>query len=352
MGVNDLTDRSEEELRSMRGYNKFLRAPGASRGDNSASSLIELGVTESICSSLQASCINTGCCGGLVCTRAGVCEQVGKYEDAVDWTDRIPLASHVPHQGGCGSCWAVAATSSIQLQATLNEGFGQTLSPDSMIKCTPNPHECGGSGGCKGATAQLAFAWVKAQAEKSGGLQTLEDDPYTGTSESCDYDPFPKTDSFLQARKDKPLVGIKGWAQLPANKADPVLRALVQAGPMVVSIVGSGLSGYAEGIISECKSWNVDHAVLLMGFGGSQEQNDMHWKIRNSWGEGWGEKGFFKVKRYGPHEKEPCGVDTDPSVGIACKNEDGKYPERQNVCGVCGVLFDSSYPLGAYRSNA
>merc|ERR1712151_1275836 len=75
------------------------------------------------------------------------------------------------------------------------------------------------------------------------------------------------------------------------------------------------------------------------GFGQDQEYSISYWNIRNSWGQDWGENGFFRLKRAGQGNKEPCGWDEKPEEGVVCKDkESGKYPTRQWVCGECGEL--------------
>ena len=41
------------------------------------------------------------------------------------------------------------------------------LSVQQMAMCAPNPDQCGGSGGCNGATAELAFDYVTGSAGMS-----------------------------------------------------------------------------------------------------------------------------------------------------------------------------------------
>ena len=47
---------------------------------------------------------------------------------------------------------------------------------------------------------------------------------------------------------------------------------------------------------------DVDHAVVVVGWGQAKDasgNNLPYWILRNSWGKGWGEQGYFKVKRGG-----------------------------------------------------
>ncbi|CAJ1411491.1 unnamed protein product [Effrenium voratum] len=86
---------------------------------------------------------------------------------------------------------------------------------------------------------------------------------------------------------------------------------------------------------------DIDHAVVLVAYGG--DGDNKYWTIKNSWGPTWGEKGYIRLKRHDDEGKH-CGWDKTPSHGSLCADEEDK-PEW--VCGTCGVLFDTSHPVGS-----
>lgn len=56
---------------------------------------------------------------------------------------------------------------------------------------------------------------------------------------------------------------------------------------------------YSSGIIDTCSyvgSKDGSHAVVIVGY------TKDHYIVKNSWGTGWGESGFFNVQRTGPSE--------------------------------------------------
>lgn len=55
---------------------------------------------------------------------------------------------------------------------------------------------------------------------------------------------------------------------------------------------------------------NLNHAVVLIGYGIDPENNMPYWKVQNSWGTKWGENGFFRIMRDG---KCRCGICFIPS---------------------------------------
>jgi len=208
-----------------------------------------------------------------------------------------------------------------------------TLSSQTMVSCTLNPHHCGGTGGCEGATAELGYDLVK---EK--GIPMAVDWNYasgaTGATPKCRED-------VLKA----PRVGITGYEVLPSNKLFPLKEALVvSGGPMAVALDATDLFYYQSGILTDGSGrFTVNHAVTLTGYQEPKAGNLGFWRIKNSWGESWGERGYLRVEMKA-NEEEHCGWDEDPQVGIAC---DGG-PSRVWVCGTCGILYDSVYPTGVH----
>ncbi|KAF0708530.1 hypothetical protein As57867_006214, partial [Aphanomyces stellatus] len=50
---------------------------------------------------------------------------------------------------------------------------------------------------------------------------------------------------------------------------------------------------YRGGVVSQCPGAQSDHAVIAVGYDGES------FKIKNSWGAGWGENGYIRLARNG-----------------------------------------------------
>ena len=195
--------------------------------------------------------------------------------------------------------------------------------------CAPNPDSCGGTGGCYGSTAELAFDYV---ANSKGMFEEYQYGytSYSGQNAAC------------LTPAANPVATIDGYVQLPQNDYSSLMNAVAEIGPIAISVDASSWGAYESGIFNGCNQVNpdIDHAVVLVGYGVEMGQN--YWTVRNSWSPAWGEKGYIRLSR-DANEDELCGIDTDPSDGIACAGE----TEPLKVCGTCGIIFDSAYPTGA-----
>eukprot|EP00971_Amphidinium_carterae_P214116 4249330-Amphidinium_carterae.1 len=81
-----------------------------------------------------------------------------------------------------------------------------------------------------------------------------------------------------------------------------ISRELVTNGPLVISFEPKeDFMYYHSGIYRSAPSkihqeWEqVDHAVLLIGYG--QDAGNSYWTMQNSWGDDWGEGGYFRMAR-------------------------------------------------------
>jgi len=252
---------------------------------------------------------------------------------SVDWREKGAVTP-VKNQGQCGSCWAFATTAMIESYAAIATGNLPVLSSQQVTSCTPNPLSCGGTGGCMGSIPQLAYTYIQLF-----GHASEDDYPYTSGSTTqtgdCMYD-FDGT---------APVTGITGYNTLPFNDQEAVMTHLAEVGPLAVAVYASGWGGYSGGVYDGCSfdsNIALNHAVQLVGYGTDEALGD-YWIVRNSWGSGWGEGGYIRLKR---QAEAQCGTDSSPMDGTACVGGPGN--DEQHVCGQCGVLFDTSYPLGAH----
>jgi len=331
--VNSLADWTRDELSTLRGYRHGAK-PSSSSSSSSSSS--PGGV-------------------GLVASLAKVHgDDVGKLPKEFTWKGRLNAMKDVQDQGACGSCWAVAASTVLRAHAELYQK-DRTFSAQQIVTCAPNPQHCGGTGGCEGATAELAMDYVA-----KVGLVTEEEMSYEAVDGSCPTlmrveVAAKELQSKSSSPQQKPMAlpdvtvaggggekfGMTGWKKLPENKVEPLMLALYEQGPVAISIAaGDDWSMYDTGIMSACsKATVINHAVVLTGYG--ERGSHKYWQIQNSWGSSWGEKGFLRLLRHGKEqENKYCGWDNSPEEGTACAGG----PSKVWVCGSCGILYDSVVP--------
>ena len=295
-GVNQFTDRTDEERKSVNGYKIAMRSGFESSAE--------------IYSSKEF-----------------------KYDDNlnVDWREK-GVVTPVKDQGQCGSCWSFATAETVESHAALAGHPLEVLSEQQVLSCPfgTNPKHCGGTGGCSGGTAEVGFESIV----KAGGMTSEWYYPYVsyfGNNEAC---------SDKLAKMDKTFK-VTGNNKLPTNSYEAIMSAIQNVGPLAISVDASW-HDYESGVFDSCNQTSpvIDHAVQLVGVGQDKEHGP-YWLVRNSWSPNWGESGFIRLRRIVDQSKQRCAYDTNPAVGSGC---DGG-PSKEYVCGTCGILFDVAYPI-------
>ena len=96
-----------------------------------------------------------------------------------------------------------------------------------------------------------------------------------------------------------------------------IQKEIYNAGPMETGFtVYPSFMSYKTGIYHPTKSdWlpQGGHAVKVIGWG--EENGTKYWICSNSWGNAWGEDGFFRIK------KGVCGIDDELYACTITKNE-------------------------------
>jgi len=168
----------------------------------------------------------------------------------------------------------------------------------------------------------------------TAGLTTESSYPYRGVTGTCD------------TSKVKPVAKNSGYVKLPKNNYTALAKAIAD-GPVAISVAAGGMGwqlyggGVYSGGLFGC-GFDMDHGVVAVGYG--TESGKDYWVVRNSWGSGWGEHGFIRIKRFG-EGKEPCGMDKTPQDGDGCAGDTTPI----QYCGMCGILSSSSYPTGVTK---
>jgi cathepsin L len=210
-----------------------------------------------------------------------------------NWADHNGVTP-VRDQGPCGSCWAFATHGAYEgSYAILNKMLVDSAEQDTL--------DCSGAGSCSGG-------WWAYQYLIDTGSAKESDYRYVAKQGTCKSDP------------SRPLKAV-AWGYVDSSREIPTVDALKQAlceyGPLAVAVeVTTAFQAYTGGVFNENSTGRVNHGVTLVGWDDAKQA----WRIKNSWGPGWGESGYMWIA-YGSNSIGYAASWTQADVASIC--EDG-----------------------------
>jgi len=199
--------------------------------------------------------------------------------DNLDWRDYKGQnwVTPVRDQSSCGSCWAFGSVGAIESNMAYYDGTPDPqldLAEQQLLSCAFNL-------GCDGGGfTNFAFEYTK-----NTGLVDEQCFPYVAEKVNCNQKCF---DWKLRLKK------INSWQIVSILPNTQKIMDALQNGPVATSLmVYDDFFYYSGGVYTHVAGQMAGmHVVTIVGYNAAEQ----YWICKNSWGESWGEDGFFRIK--------------------------------------------------------
>uniref|UniRef100_A0A7S1ABD1 Peptidase C1A papain C-terminal domain-containing protein n=1 Tax=Noctiluca scintillans TaxID=2966 RepID=A0A7S1ABD1_NOCSC len=210
---------------------------------------------------------------------------------------------HIPQY--CGSCWAQGSMSALSDRIKIARG-AQGIDIQLAVQHVLN---CGNAGSCYGGEPNAAYQWVKSISDSTGsGVAYTTGQPYVAcssdSSEGFCGDADYTCNALNVARTcgtfGVDCVGLDHYPNATVSEygsiigKDAMQKEIYNRGPIACNVDANPILNYEGGVV-RTKGHGTDHTISVVGWG-TDATAGLYWIVRNSWGEYWGEQGYFRVQ--------------------------------------------------------
>lgn len=227
------------------------------------------------------------------------------FDARTAWSN-CPSIGEIRDQANCGSCWAFATVSAATDRHCIASNGTDTphLSAQDMLTCC---YSCGM--GCNGGYPSAAWQYWVREGVVTGGNYGQKNGCQAYSLKQCDhhvdqgkYGPCPATVPTPACKKQCDD-GVTNWQSskrygskvYSVSGIANIQNEIMKNGPVGAAFtVYQDFLAYKSGVYKHTSgSYLGGHAVKIIGWG--KQGNDNYWLVANSWNEGWGDQGTFKI---------------------------------------------------------
>ncbi|CAD8176211.1 unnamed protein product [Paramecium pentaurelia] len=177
----------------------------------------------------------------------------------------------VKNQGQCNSGWAFSVTGTMEVYQKIYQKKNVSLSEQHIIDCDQLSRGCTDGSNINGYKFAIA-----------NGVATESEYPYIGYNQTC-----------------KRLNGTYHAVRYSSAVGEYNMKQALNSHPVSAGLDAQNWQFYSSGIFSNC-GITLNHYAVVVGY-----EETGNWIVKNSWGLGWGENGFIRIK-----SGNTCGIVT------------------------------------------
>jgi cathepsin X len=228
------------------------------------------------------------------------------------------LNQHIPQY--CGSCWAHSSMSALADRIKIaRNGTGNeiNLSIQWLLNCNSDVGSCQGGSAIRAYSSlhskgsmipyDTCLPYIACSSNSTNGFCPHVDTTCSAPCRTCirihpednDDDKGAGSSSTCAPIYRFPNATIAEYGSYNLEHVHTIMAEVFARGPVKASVNAGPLMNYTGGILYDSaitRNTTHNHGVSLVGWGHEESTDTPYWIVRNSWGQYWGEMGFFRIQ--------------------------------------------------------
>jgi hypothetical protein len=205
--------------------------------------------------------------------------EIRDIDPEIDYTKALPsyyigYYTSIKNQGSCGSCWAFACVGVLEGAVKKFYGGNYNFSEEYLLDCNGYGYSCSGG-----------YFSAHNYHKSNYGARYESCYPYYGYKGTC-WSSYCSVATWISS-----WYYISGSSSIPSTSS--IKNKIYYKGSVAAAVYAdSYFQAYSGGTFTRNRSGSANHAIILVGWSDSKGA----WRLKNSWGTGWGESGLMWIK--------------------------------------------------------